>query len=242
MAWRACLRAFVSAAARLGGRGFLQQRFDLPSCLFPLPAKRSHEHGLDDAQDRASVGVVRPELAPLGRVEPALEQRAEDRRLDLAPVQGGCARRMSISVGCQRQDVGVREQAAVEMWIRSTPNRPPSRHRVEQILSIEARSSGSFAPASMSSWKSLAREQTDVFGEQAEQHPVQEVGDLAWLVAALAQPLGERSEFSGRLLGDLFDAGPAEGLGSREEGLEKAARFFLLQVGQVELVDSWRCP
>ena len=53
----------------------------------PLREQRADDHRLDNPHDLVAVGVVRPELRALVRVEAALEQRAEDRRVDLRPVE-----------------------------------------------------------------------------------------------------------------------------------------------------------
>ena len=57
---------------------------------------------------------MRAELRALGRVQAALEQRAQDRRVDLAPIEGGGLQRRLDLFPRQRQGVIAVEEAAVE--------------------------------------------------------------------------------------------------------------------------------
>ena len=66
-----------------------QRIVEFPLQLAPLPAERSHHHRLDDQQDVRLAGVVRADLALLTRIEQALEERAEDARLDAGPIAVG---------------------------------------------------------------------------------------------------------------------------------------------------------
>jgi len=58
---------------------------------------------------------VRAELGSLSGVEAALEEGAEDGRLDAGPVQGGGARQGRQIVGRERERRRVGEEAAVEV-------------------------------------------------------------------------------------------------------------------------------
>ena len=53
----------------------------------PFCEPRANHDRLDEQHDLVAVGVVRAELGTLAGVEPALEQRSEDRRVDFRPVQ-----------------------------------------------------------------------------------------------------------------------------------------------------------
>ena len=59
--------------------------------LGPIPRfkQRFADHRINDTKNGMTVGVVRPQLAPLGGVESTFEQRAENGRFDAAPVQPG---------------------------------------------------------------------------------------------------------------------------------------------------------
>jgi len=54
---------------------------------FPLSAQGRHQHRFHDQQNVSLAGVVRSQLAALGRVEAALEQRPKDGWLHLPPIQ-----------------------------------------------------------------------------------------------------------------------------------------------------------
>ena len=91
-----------------------QQGLDLRAGGLEVAPQRGQQHRLDEAHDRGPVGVVRAELRALAGVEAALEERAEDRRLDLRPVEPGDAvDERDLLVG-QRQHRGAVEEAAVE--------------------------------------------------------------------------------------------------------------------------------
>ena len=67
-----------------------------------------------------AVGIVRAELRAFARIEPALEQRAEDRRIDLRPVEVRSRQyRLDVS-GLQWERRTVVEQSAVEPGDRSS--------------------------------------------------------------------------------------------------------------------------
>lgn len=102
------LRAFATGVVldhslgddRLGGLPFGRQRAD--------------DHRRDDLPDGAGVGVVRAQLGAHGRVEAPLEHRAEDRRLDVAPVHvRGSQQRLDLG-GHERNRLDDLEQATVE--------------------------------------------------------------------------------------------------------------------------------
>ncbi len=62
---------------------------DLRPDAFPFRLKRADDDRLDQHHDLVPVGVMCAELAALIRVKATLEQRPENRRVDLAPVQAG---------------------------------------------------------------------------------------------------------------------------------------------------------
>src|SRR5690606_23465251 len=67
----------------------LAQGSELGLHLLPLRRERAQHDRLDDQHDLVAVGVVRAQLAALVGVEAPLEESAEDRRLDRAPVERG---------------------------------------------------------------------------------------------------------------------------------------------------------
>ena len=92
----------------------------------PFRRQRPHDHRLDDHHDLFGIGVVRADLRPLVGIEDALEQRAEDGRVDRRPVllgdRAACRARRR-----ERQGLVVVEQAAVEVRICRRRNRRRSR-------------------------------------------------------------------------------------------------------------------
>jgi hypothetical protein len=93
----------------------IDQFFDPGLCRRPLLLQRPQDDRLRDHQDLLGIGVVRADLRALVRVEKAFEQRAEDGRVDLAPVERGRGLQQADFVGFQRQCAAAVEQAAVEM-------------------------------------------------------------------------------------------------------------------------------
>ena len=79
-----------------------------PGC--PFREQRANNHRLHDPHDLVAIGVVRAELRTLVRIEPPLEERAEDRRIDLRPIQRCRLERGADLRPVQRQRVVVIEQ------------------------------------------------------------------------------------------------------------------------------------
>lgn len=80
----------------------------------PLDAQRLDDGRDDEALDVGPRGVVGAELVALDGIEGALQQRAEDRGLDVAPVGArGFAEELELVFG-ERERVGFGEEAAVE--------------------------------------------------------------------------------------------------------------------------------
>ena len=100
--------------------------------VLPLGEEWPDDHGLDDQHDLVAVGVVGAELSPLFRVESALEQHAQDRRVDLRPVERRCPER-DLDLGLLQWQGGVIvEQPAVEPRDRLEADQAAGRHRAEQ--------------------------------------------------------------------------------------------------------------
>lgn len=90
------------------------QRHDAGLGCFPFALERFDHHRADELHDRARIGVVRAERGADFRVQAALEQRAENRRLDRAPVHvADFAQRLDLSGG-HFHDIHLLEQSAVE--------------------------------------------------------------------------------------------------------------------------------
>ena len=80
----------------------------------PFGEPGTNHHRLDDTHDLVAVGVMRAKLRALVRVEPALKQSAQDRWIDLRPVERRHPERC-LDLGLrQRQGSIVIEQPAVK--------------------------------------------------------------------------------------------------------------------------------
>lgn len=116
-----------------GRGGLVHQPGDLRPRRLPFRHQRPDDHRLDDHHDLVAVGVVGAELAALVGVETALEQRAQDGRIDVPPVllRGRVNERDLVSG--QGEGEVVVEQAAVEMGYPLEADAPARLHRQEQI-------------------------------------------------------------------------------------------------------------
>ena len=197
----------------------------------------SDHHRLDEQHDLVAVGVVRPELRPLVRIEPALEQRAEDRRIDLGPVQarGGQHR---VDVGpLQRQRRRVVEQPAVEPVNRLEADQATLGHALEERPREVGEAVRRKSRLLQHPGEHVAGQQAHVVGEHAEDEPVDEVRDRVRVLTAFPQRLRDRRERPRRLLGErLPRLARPQPLGVRERPLELVAGRRVRQVVQAELV------
>src|SRR6266852_4655139 len=64
-------------------RRLAQLILDLDIRKLPFGEERTHDHRLDNQHDLVAIGIVRAELAALVRVKASLEQRSEDRWINL---------------------------------------------------------------------------------------------------------------------------------------------------------------
>ena len=170
----------------------------------PFGEQRPDDHRLDDPHDLVAVGVVRPELRALVRIEPALEQRPQDRRIDFRPVERGRPERRLDPFPVERQRGVVVEQSTVEPRHRFEPDTPARGHRAEQV----ARQVGKFLRPSarmlQHPGEHAAGQQAHVLGEHAEHQTVDEVRHRLRIVAPVAEALrklgeGRRRAFRHRL-------------------------------------------
>ena len=102
-----------------------------------------------------------------------------------------------------RQHVGVVEQAAVEVadLIRAEP--AAAGHGVEELAQLLGEHGRLGARARNQAREQAIGQQADIFGEQAEQQPDQEVRDPLRVLAPLAQQLGQARKLARGGLGDL---------------------------------------
>ena len=118
----------------LGRSHSLQTAVDLPLRLAPFGQQGAAQDRLDDQHDLVPVRVVGAKLGALLRVQPALEQGAENGGVDLRPVQGRGGQGEVDFRLLQGQGGGVLKQAAVEPGHRLEANPPAAGHRAEQFL------------------------------------------------------------------------------------------------------------
>ena len=149
---------------------------------------------------------MRADLRALGGVERALEQRAEDRRLDVGPVVGVDFDRASIS---SRRQLDRRRASAnrppLNQGISSAPKSPPVGHGVEEHFKLLGQPAG-FASAPLQQLaEQLVRAAADILAEHAEHQLHEEMGRRVRLDAALTRiPSASIAESFGRLLGDAL--------------------------------------
>ena len=126
---------------------------------------------------------MRAKLRSLVRVEAALEQRPQDRRIDLRPVERRRLERRLYSLPVERQRGVVVEQPAVEPCHRLEPHIAACRHRSEQARGV-VREPVRVAPrAFQHPCEHVVRQQAHVLGEHAEHEAVDEVRHRLRIVA-----------------------------------------------------------
>ncbi len=210
----ASLRAFLRAAP-VGGLGFAlagpllargQKGLNDFPIFFPLAAEGLHDDGVHEDVDILLAGEVRPELGPLGGVESAFEQGAEDGGLNLAPVQNGGGGDLGDFRGGQLGDGGVVEEVAVEVEDGFEAELPAGGHGVKELGDIAAELGGIARGLFGDAGENLVGQEADVLCEEAEHDAVKEMGDVGGVEAASAHGFGHVGELLGGFLGD-GDAG-----------------------------------
>ena len=127
----------VPAASLVGSRGgsptlpgglrIVQLRADQVLGGLPFRQPGADDDRLDDEHDLVAVGVVRAQLRALAGVQTALEQRAQDGRVDLRPVQRSPAlRTVSISARVSGSAESSSKSPPSNQATDSNPTRPPS--------------------------------------------------------------------------------------------------------------------
>jgi hypothetical protein len=111
--FHAVLQTLLGRTAR--GLPLRTHGFGLTPDGHPLAPQRIHQHRLDDQFDICCARVVQSELGALARIDRPLEQRPEDRRLDLAPIQARSGGQLLDLVSIERQDIVVRNLEGFEM-------------------------------------------------------------------------------------------------------------------------------
>ena len=189
---------------RPGGIASGRVCLDLRFGLLPLPAQRPDDQRIDNPHDLVAVGVVGAELAALVGIEPALEQSAENRGIDLRPIEAGGAQGQVEFRLLQRQCGIVVEQAAVEPCHLLEADQAAGLHGAKQVFGHRREIVGPLDRLLQHAGEEVARQQSDVLGEHAEHQPVDKVSDRLRVMAALAQPLRDHREVRGHRLGQAL--------------------------------------
>ncbi len=168
----------------------------------PCGEQGALHHRLHEPGDGGRIGVVRAELAALGRVQPALEQRAEDAGVDGAPVQAAGGAQRGQVVGGQGRHVDGGEQATVEPGHVVHAEQAAALHRGKERTQLRAQPLGRH-PRLHQAFEEPAGQQAHVFGEEAEHALGEEVAHLRRRHAGGAQPLCAAGEGARGGLGDV---------------------------------------
>ena len=168
---------------------------------------------------------MRPELGALVRIKAALEQRAENRGVDLRPVEVR-RRQHRLDVGLlQRQRGVVIEQAAVEPGHRLEADAAAGGHHPEEFAGQLDEPTRGRQRMPQHPREHVVRQQADVVGEHAEDQPVDEVRHRLRIVTALSQRLGDGRERRRHALGERLPGLPwPQAVGIRERPLQPVAR------------------
>ena len=180
--------------------GLRQTVRDLRLRRLPFGEPGADDHRLDDHHDLVAVGIVRAKLRALVRVEAALEQRAQDRRVDLRPVERRGVKRGFDPLPVEGQGGVVVEQPAVEPGHGLEADAAPGGHRAEQVAGEVGELVRPLARLFQHPGEHVAGQKPRVLGEHAEHQTVDEMRHRLGLVAARPQALGEGREGRRRAL------------------------------------------
>ena len=141
------------------------------------------------------------DLRALVRIEKAFEQRAEDGRIDLAPVEACRRLQQADAVGIERQRAAAVEQAAVEIRDFFQSKIAAMFHRGEELVEISLGGFRLLGGAFEQPRVKVCGQQLHAVGKKAEHELIDEMGDLLAGAAAL-QAQRDGREFVGGFLGD----------------------------------------
>ena len=163
----------------------------------PFGEQRLDDDRVHDLHDLVAVGVVGAELAALAGVEPALEQRAEDRGVDLATSRAG------------RRRAGRRCRRAPAAGLSSSSNSPPLNqstrceadvaaraHRGEQRAGVGGEARRVRAGGDQHRLNSLSGSRPTSSANMQKTRRLTKCATVSGGVAAVAQALGEGGERS----------------------------------------------
>jgi len=207
----------------------------------PVAAERLHDDRLDEGLDVLAAGVVGAELGALVGVEAALEEGAEDRGVDGAPVEARGGEEAADLVLGEREDALGGEEVAVEAADDVGAEVAAAGHGGEELGDLAAEALGVVAGIVDEAAEELVREQADVLGKHAEDEAVEEVGDSLGREGAVAQRLGDLADVARGVLGDgLAGDSRLELVGFEEDGAEDLEAARGAEVVELDGVDALR--
>ena len=179
----------------------------------------------------------------LVRVQPALEQRAQDGRVDVRPVQfGGFAHGVDAGPVQRQRDRVVVEEPAVEPRHFVVADHAAGGHLGEEVAGQPLELLRSAVRLLQHAPEEPLRQQVHVFGEHAEDQPVDEPRHGVRVVAALAQPLGQVGErgrgLRGERLAGLLGPQPFRVAEGPLEQVEGGGVFQVVEREFVDLADA----
>ena len=210
---------FLEGALRALAAGvvFGEQRGDAFAGGSPFAGQRFDDERADQLHDGAGVGVVGAERGANPGVEAALEQGAEDRGFDGAPVHFAGGMQGVDFAGGELDQLDAGEEAAVEPGDVFEQEIAAGLHGAEEFAERGAELDGVVAALVEDALEEAFGQQADVFGEHAEQTLNEEVGDFLGVVAARGERAGDIGEAAGGVGGDvLHGAAGAEFFGVGE--------------------------
>ena len=152
--------------------------------LVPSPAERRHHDRLDDAQDVGLAGVVGAELGPAAGIERALEEGAEDGRLDRGPIEPGGLGEGGELGRCELEGLDRAEEAAVDAGNLLVVDVAARFHGAQELGDGGQELLRVFGGEGEHVADQAAGQDGDVLGEETEEDLDQEVGGLVRILAA----------------------------------------------------------
>ena len=233
-----CIRALPRLRRWRPGRlRPLQRNCDPRLRRLPFGKPGAEDNRFDDPHDLVAISVMRAELGTLVRVQPALEQRAQDRRVDLRPVERRRPKRRLDLRLLQRQCGIVVEQSAVEPGDGLEPDIAAFGHRSEQLARQLREAFGPVPRMFEHPREHAVGKQAHILREHAEHKPVHKMRHRLRRMAALSQRLRQRREGRRCALGECLPAlAGAQTLGIGHGPLQLVPRRCVRQILQCELV------
>ena len=188
----------------------------------PFGAQRFDHGRQHEALDIGARGVVGAELVALAGIEGALQQGAEDGRLDVAPVGAGGFDEQADLVAVEGDGGAFGEQAAVEAqhFAAQDGREATGIHGLPQVLDHRREAARVVGEALQQLGEGPRRQQADVLGKHGEQCPHQEAGDMLRCLAGGFERLGEPRQ----PVGDFAVTRAERRAGSRLSGSSHTAR------------------